>query len=136
MRGAGRSCPTREGWRRSEIGCLKDNSSFFGAFPTAAPDRLRHKGYKIWIAASEYQLRPGATGRFKQDRKTLHGTAAQRGAYKPVANGGIVAMEHSAMGSNQRLTGGAWGQAAAAVGTKFKQRGVPVSFGPLLQSIP
>ncbi len=59
------------------------------------------------IAASECQLRPGSTGRFEQNRKTMHGIAAQRGAYKPVANGGIVVVELSALGSNQRSSGGA-----------------------------
>ncbi len=66
----------------------------------------------------------------------MHGTAAQRGAYKLVANGGIVVVELSALGSNQWPTGGAWGHAAVVVGTEFKQRDAPVSFGPLLQSIP
>jgi hypothetical protein len=78
---------------------------------TAAPYRLRYRGYGIWIAASEYQLRPGSTESFKKDRKTLHGIAAERGAYKPVTNGGIVVMELFAICSNQRPTGGAWEQA-------------------------
>jgi hypothetical protein len=43
-----------------------------GAFPTAIPDRSRHRGYGIWIATSEYQLRPGSTERFEQDYKTRH----------------------------------------------------------------
>ena len=52
----------------------------------------------------------------------------QRGVYEPLANGGIVAVELS--------TGGVWRHTAFATGTEFKQRGAPVSLGPLLQSIP
>ena len=40
---------------------------------TAVPYRLRHMGYGIWIGASEYQLRPGPTGRFEEDYKTSSG---------------------------------------------------------------
>jgi len=64
------------------------------------------------------------TGRFggvaKHDYKNLHcknclaGVARQRGVYDPVANGGIVDVELS--------IGNAWGQAAVAMGTLFKQR--------------
>ena len=38
-----------------------------GAFPTAAPYRLRHRGYGVWIAAPAYHRRPGPTERFGQD---------------------------------------------------------------------
>ncbi len=38
-----------------------------GAFPTAALDLLRHRGYGVWIAPPAYQRRPGPTGRFGQE---------------------------------------------------------------------
>ena len=47
----------------------------------------------------------------------MHGTAAERGAYKLVANGDIVAVELSAMGSIHGPIGGAWGHATTDVGT-------------------
>ena len=85
-------------------------------------------------------IRTGAqgTGRFggvtEQGYKNLHcrhilaGDAGYMGVYEPLVNGGIVVVELS--------TGGAWGHAATAIGTEFKQRGALVSFGSLLQSIP
>ena len=38
---------------------------------TTAPNRLRHRGYGIWIAASEEQLRPGSTESIEKEYKTL-----------------------------------------------------------------
>ena len=68
----------------------------------------------------EYQLRPGLTGSIEKDRKTLHGTAEQRGGYKQVANGGIVAVELSALGLEPIANRGRLGTRATTVGTHFK----------------
>ncbi len=78
-------------------GATFSRSSYFSH---GRPGPFTLQGYGIWLAASAYQRRPGPTGRFGQDRKTMRGTAAQREAYKPVAEGGIVAVELSAPGSN------------------------------------
>ena len=76
-----------------------------GAFPTAAPDRLRHRGYGIWIAVPAYQRRPSSTGSIRKGLQSCAAQPSRVGAYKPVAEGGIVALELSASGSNRGQPG-------------------------------
>ena len=56
----------------------------------------------------------------------MRGTVAQRGAYKPVAEGGIVAVELSAPGSNRGQPGAHGDRRQLIVGLEFTQRGAPV----------
>ena len=82
--------------------------------------------YGVRSAASAYQSRPGSTGSF---RKGLQSCAAQPrrvGAYKPVAEGGIVALELSASGSNRGQPGAPGDRRQLTMGLEFKQRGAPV----------
>ena len=97
-----------------------------GAFPTAAPDRLRHRGYGIWIAAPAYQRRPGSTGSIRKGLQSCAAQPSRVGAYKPVAEGGIVALELSASGPNRGQPGAPGDRRQLTLGLEFKQRGAPV----------
>ncbi len=93
-RGAGRSCPTREGWRGSKIGCLKDISSFFGIFPMAAPYRLRYEGTGYGLPPRSTNSGPARRGdSIRTTRPRMSASEGiQRGeSNEPVADGGIVA---------------------------------------------
>ena len=97
-----------------------------GAFPTAAPDRLRHRGYGIWIAAPAYQRRPGSTGSIRKGLQSCAAQPSRVGAYKPVAEGGIVALELSTSGPNRGQPGAPGDRRQLTMGQEFKQRGSPV----------
>jgi hypothetical protein len=69
-------------------------------------------------------------GEFSNRTTILRGTAKQSGSLQASGQSlrecGIVALELSSLGSEPGPTGGAWGQAAAASGEEFEQRGAPV----------
>ena len=96
-----------------------------GAFPTAAPDRLRHRGYGIWITAPAYQRRPGSTGSI---RKGLQSREAKPSGGEPTSQWPTAASWRRSFQTlaRTRATGDTWGQVAAASGEEFEQRGAPV----------
>jgi hypothetical protein len=133
--GSGKELLHKGSLETAEDRLLERQQLFLWSLPDGRPRLFTLQGCGIWRAPSEYQLRPGSTGRLEHNRKTTRGTAAQRGAYKPVDNGGIVAVELSALGSNQGQpghlrTGG------SCIGARVRAARCPRSFGPLFQSIP
>ncbi len=114
---------------------LERHQLFLRSLPDGRPKSFTLQRYGILRAASEYQLRPGSTGRLEQDRKTLRGTAAQRVAYKLVANGSIVVVELSALGSNQGQPG-AHGDKRQLHRGKSSSSAVPPFVRPIASNYP
>ena len=63
----------------------------------------------------------------------MRGTSAQRRAYKPVAKGGIVAVELSALSSNQRQAGVYGDMRQLFPGPEIGRREPPVSLSTSIQ---
>ena len=88
-----------------------------------SPNLVPEEG--VWAAASACQRRPGSTGRFGKDYKPARPSRAEG---SPQASG---QRRHRGGGAfrpwvRTRATGGARGQAAAAMGQEFRQRGASV----------
>ena len=62
-------------------------------------------GSGVWSAASAYQRRPGSTGSIRKGIQSCEAKPSRVGAYKPVAEGGIVALELSTSGPNRGKPG-------------------------------
>ena len=75
------------------------------SFSHGRPISFTPQVYGIWSAASAYQRRPGSTGSFRTGLQSCAAQPSRVGAYKPVAEGGIVALELSASGPNRGQPG-------------------------------
>ena len=88
---------------------FKISVASLGAFPNGRPRSLYpiclSWGTGVWSAASAYQRRPGSTGSFRKGLQSCAAQPSRVGAYKPVAEGGIVALELSASGPNRGQPG-------------------------------